>query len=130
MGSFDDFIKELMDMQKTKFESAVSNMVDAKEYVKKHNHINYCEVVISKEGLIADAHPSHTEFLRMYAGLSHEELSDLDEENMFTPLSILLKHTGFVAVWYNGYDYNGELTYKQKEAITTLVESGIVGFTL
>ena len=117
-------------MQKTKFESAVSNMVDAKEYVKKHNHINYCEVVISKEGLIADAHPSHTEFLRMYAGLSPEELSDLDEENMFTPLSILLKHTGFVAVWYNGYDYNGELTYKQKEAITTLVESGIVGFTL
>lgn len=130
MVDFDNFIEEFIKAQEAKFKLAVSNMVEAKEYVKRHKHINYCEIIINKEGLIAEAHPSHTEFLRMYSGLSQEELMELDIDCRDTPLNTLLKHTGCVAVWYNFYIHNGDLSSKQREALAILIEDNIVKFDL
>lgn len=130
MKDFDEFIKAFIKAQEDTFKSSVSSMVNAKEYVKKHKHINYCEIIINKDGLIAEAHPSHTEFLRMYAGLSQEELMDLDKDCRDTPLHTLLKHTDCVAVWYNCYADKGSLSNKQREALTTLIEHDIVDFSL
>lgn len=130
MQDFDKFIEELIKQQETKFKLAVENMVSAKEYVKKHNHFYYCEIIINKDGLIAEAHPSHTEFLRRYAGLTEKEVLDLDVDNKSTPLDILLKYTGCVAVWYEGFNYEGNLSKEQKEALCTLIENNIVGFKL
>lgn len=130
MTDFDKFMEELIKKQENDFKIALSNMVEAKEYVKIHKHINYCEVVVDKEGLIAEAHPSHTEFLRMYAGLSQEELMDLCEKHNDIPINTLLEHTGCVAVWYNHYMYEGNLSDKQKEALAILIKNDIVDFNL
>lgn len=130
MSDFDKFIKELIKKQEDDFKIALSNMVEAKEYIKRHKHINYCEIIINKEGLIAEAHPSHTEFLRMYAGLSQEELMDLCEKYDDIPINTLLEHTGCVAVWYNHYMFEGKLSDKQKEALDILIKSDIVDFNL
>lgn len=130
MQDFDSFIEEYIKQQEIKFKLAVENMVNVTEYVKKHNHFCYCEIIINKEGLIADAHPSHTEFLRRYAGLTEKEVLDLDEDNNSSPLDILLKHTGCVAVWYEGYNYKGYLSKEQKEALRVLIENNIVDFRL
>lgn len=130
MQDFDKFMEEFIKHQEIKFKHAVENMVNATEYVKKHNHFYYCEIIINKDGLIAEAHPSHTEFLKRYSGLTDEEILELDKDMMSTPLDMLLEHTGCVAVWYDSYRYIGRMSKEQEDALNTLIKNEIVGFKL
>lgn len=129
MDDFELFVQEYEKRCKLRFEKAKTNMITAKEYVKKHNHINYCEVIIARDGLIAEAHPSHVEFLRMYAGLTNEDVLNLDKDMLYTPIDVLLKYTGCVAVWYGNYHYIGDMTVEQISALETLIEHKVVCFT-
>lgn len=130
MEEFDRFLEEYTKIQEINFKKAVENMVDVNKYVKIHKHYYYCEVIITKEGLIAEAHPSHTEFLKRYSGLTDEQILELDKDMMSTPLDILLEHTECVAIWYEDYRYKGTLSKEQQEAIDTLIENKIVGFKI
>lgn len=130
MEDFNSFVADLIKKQEEAFKESLKNMVNVYEYIKTHNEIDYCEIIITKDGLIAKAHPSHTEFLKIYSGLNNEQILELDKDMMHSPLNMLLKYTECVAVWYNHYRYVGNLSKEQKEALDILIKNKIVGFKL
>lgn len=95
------------------------------DFIKQHNHIRYCEVIIHRNGDIEDCRPNHIETLI--------RISDKDRDEIYnsmtlqeSPLHWLLKDTGCVSVWYS-YQYSfGELSEQQQESLNKLVENRII----
>lgn len=100
---------------------------DVKKFIREHKHINYCEAIIDKNGLVEYAEPSHLMTLCKEYGKSKEEI---DKEMSITasPLEWLVEKTGCVAIWWNYCVIPKSLNEVQKEVIKELIKSEIVGF--
>ena len=91
----------------------------------KMTFINYLEVVISEDGTVMYAVPSHQEKLISLAcqklNVTREELNELcPKEYYFDFMTWLCKISGCVALW-NSYKY-GEANEKQLETIRQLAK--------
>lgn len=102
---------------------------DIKQHVKHYYH--YLEVVISPEGIVEYAVPSHQEKLISIAmdklKINRDELSQMcPPEYYFNFLTWLCNITGYISVWTDGYiksEYGG-ISDSQLSALESLKEYG------
>lgn len=109
--------------------SIKDNKLEVEDFIKQHNHIQYCEAILYPDGTISYVKPSHTETLIRATGMTHKEVY---EEMPITAhvISWLLDKTRCVAIYYDGYvePPNKKITLAQKIALKKLTESDIVSF--
>ena len=110
--------------------SIKDNKLEVEDFIKQHNHIQYCEAILYPDGTISYVKPSHTETLIRATGMTHKEVY---EEMPVTTSSVmlwLLDKTRCVAIYYDGYvePPNKKITLAQKIALKKLAESDIVSF--
>lgn len=109
--------------------SIKDNKLEVEDFIKQHNHIQYCEAILYPDGTISYVKPSHTETLIRATGMTHKEVY---EEMPITAnvMSWLLDKTRCVAIYYDGYvePPNKKITLAQKIALKKLTESDIVSF--
>lgn len=92
---FLEFLKELEAKRETK-------KMNRDEFILNHSHINYCECIIYKDGLVAYVNPSHTENLIRESGKTKQELNNIIPITE-SPLHFLINYTGCIAVWTDMY---------------------------
>ena len=120
------------------------------DYTKhKETFINYCEVIVDKEGHIYYATPSHTIFAEVMYAVKHKLLP----EELLHPANVggrmrsdagmlvaehqkkrgmnpyyysenILDDLGIVMVWYKSYRHTRELTDEQLDVLRKLVVTG------
>ena len=109
--------------------SIKDNKLEVEDFIKQHNHIQYCEAILYPDGTISYVKPSHTETLIRATGMTHKEVY---EEMPVTAnvMSWLLDKTRCIAIYYDGYiePPNKKITLAQKIALKKLIESDIVSF--
>ena len=110
--------------------SIKDNKLEVEDFIKQHNHIQYCEAILYPDGTISYVKPSHTETLIRATGMTHKEV--YEEMPVTTPnvMLWLLDKTRCVAIYYDGYvePPNKKITLAQKIALKKLTESDIVSF--
>ena len=110
--------------------SIKDNKLEVEDFIKQHNHIQYCEAILYPDGTISYVKPSHTETLIRATGMKHKEV--YEEMPVTTPSVMLwlLDKTRCVAIYYDGYvePPNKKITLAQKIALKKLTESDIVSF--
>ncbi len=109
--------------------SIKDNKLEVEDFIKQHNHIQYCEAILYPDGTISYVKPSHTETLIRATGMTHKEV--YEEIPIATNvMSWLLDKTRCVAIYYDGYiePSNKKITLAQKIALKKLTESDIVSF--
>lgn len=104
----------------------------------KLTFIDYLEVVISPDGIVEYAVPSHLEkLLRVF--MEQENISDRQEAfrvieerdtDMDGPLISLAKQTGYISVWREAYTCGSSPTKKQIAALRKLKLNGLYFGTL
>ena len=118
-----DYIDEI-------YGSIKDNKLEVEDFIKQHNHIQYCEAILYPDGTISYVKPSHIETLIRATGMTHKEV--YEEMPVTTPsvMSWLLDKTRCVAIYYDGYiePPNKKITLAQKIALKKLTESDIVSF--
>ena len=94
-------------------------------FIAQHKHKNYCEIVISPDGDIEYAIPSH---LYKLITLSKESKDKLDKmmPNRAVPLNWLCEHTKYAVCWYNYFILPKDYTNIQVSIIKTLSNTGIM----
>lgn len=108
---------------------------DPIEFVRIHNHVNkyicYCEILITKEGLISYAHPSHSEASLVLTGKSKKEFLEEMKGNIsilfFDVINYLNNISGGLSLWYDHIHKPSDeqrLTDNQILAILTLFDNG------
>ena len=99
----------------------------AKEYVKQHKHIYYCEAIIYPDGSIEDAVPSHSEKLYSVAmsmlGVSRSELYTR-MPMIASPVHWCVGATKCIAVWYECGVCENIVTDAQRESWALLSDLG------
>ena len=109
--------------------SIKDNKLEVEDFIKQHNHVQYCEAILYPDGTISYVKPSHTETLIRATGMTHKEVY---EEMPITAniMSWLLDKTRCVSIYYDGYIVppNKKITLAQKIALKKLTESDIVSF--
>lgn len=104
----------------------------------KLTFINYLEVVISPDGTVEYAVPSHLEkllkiFMEQENITDREEAYRIIEEQdtaMDGPLITLTKLTGYISVWAEAYTCGKSPTKKQLAALRSLKLNGLYSGTL
>lgn len=96
----------------------------------KEKYVNYLEVVISPEGVVEYAVPSHSEVLIRHCcemkEISREQLYALvPREYYFDMIGWLCKESGYIAVWNEHCAFHGELYKKQENKLKALKLAGI-----
>ena len=94
-------------------------------FIAQHKHKNYCEIVISPDGDMEYAIPSH---LYKLITLSKESKDKLDKmmPNRAAPLNWLCEHTKYAVCWYNYFILPKDYTNIQVSIIKTLSNTGIM----
>lgn len=99
---------------------------DIYRFTDEHKYINYCECIISPDGLLEYANPSHVESLIRKTGKSREEIYNemkIDD----SPIYWLVDKTNYIAVYTSGYIKPKQTTEKQEEALNILIDKGLTG---
>ena len=96
-----------------------------KEYIKQHNHINYCEAIIYPDGTIEDAIPSHTEKLFRIINISKQKILDIMPEDA-SPLAWLVDYTNCVSIWFDNGFIPENITKAQINSINELLKHNII----
>ena len=105
------------------------------KHVKMHKDqfVCYCEILISPEGEIVFANPSHTEALIRIA----QEAFDTDREGIrnmigaeFLPMHYLIDRLGYISVWYNMATTPLHITDEQVECLRELKKEKIISADL
>lgn len=78
----------------------MSNRMDVEQFIKQHNHINYCEAIIDEDGMVQNINPSHVQTLIRETGLP-EDLIWIMMPIEAMPIKWLVDFTGCVAVWFD-----------------------------
>lgn len=89
------------------------------EFVLKHGHFGYTEIIILKNGEIEYSIPSHINKLIELSGKTKDELNKL-MPILADQISWLCDYTNCVAVWYNCAKLPHNFTNEQKETIEYL----------
>lgn len=94
-------------------------------FITQHKHKNYCEIVISPDGDIEYAIPSH---LYKLIDLSKESKDELDKmmPNRAAPLNWLCEHTKYAVCWFDYFILPKEYTDTQVSVIKALIDAGIM----
>lgn len=95
------------------------------KFIKNHNHINYCEAIINREGLIGYVKPSHIYSLIAETGMTDDEVYDLMPASAI-PINWLVEYTGCCSVWYEGVICPSTITSAQKNTLKLLRENKII----
>lgn len=97
----------------------------ADDFINNHEHINYCEAIIHRDGEIEYAIPSHTEKLIKITG----ENRDVIYEKMpvtASPILWLVDYTGCIALYTDFYYAPEKCTLKQRLSLKKLIDNGLV----
>ena len=104
----------------------MNNKMNIQEYIKQHKHINYCEAIIDKDGMIVDVCPNHINTLIIETGLSQDKIDSMMPISC-SPIEWLVDYTGCIAVWYEGMILpTTGFTQEQKETVLQLVNHNII----
>lgn len=95
------------------------------EFIKQHEHTNYCEALIAPNGDISYSEPSHVYALMNIADEPKEELDDMIPTRA-APLEWLIEHTGYTAVWFNHIILPEQYTDEQMQSLQALCDAGII----
>lgn len=95
------------------------------DYIANHTSKNYCEVVISPNGDIEDAIPSHLYKLISVSGESMDNLNKMISRRA-APMEWLIEHTGYAVCWYNYFIVPDKYTDNQRRSITELIKAGVM----
>ena len=98
----------------------MSKRKDVYTFIKEHNHINYCEAVIDKDGLIEYVSPNHVKTLIRSTGETEEEIYD-KMPIWESPIHWLVEYTGYISVWSNGCLFPSSITKEQEYTLKQLV---------
>lgn len=100
------------------------------DFISKHNHINYCEAIISPNGLIGYVYSSHVNSLIGETGKTKSEIESMMDLSM-TPIEWLCNYTGCISVWYNSVLIPSDgISLAQLSTLKSLINSKIVNFKL
>ena len=94
-------------------------------FIAQHKHKNYCEIVISPDGDIEYAIPSH---LYKLIDLSKESKDELDKmmPNRAAPLNWLCEHTKYAVCWFDYFILPKEYSETQVSTIKGLINASIM----
>lgn len=95
---------------------------DIDTFIKEHHHINYCECIIHKDGLIEYAVPSHVEMLIKITGEDRDVIyykMPIDA----SPIIWLIEYTGCIAIYTNAYLKPKISTKEQEFTLQKLINS-------
>ena len=94
-------------------------------FIAQHKHKNYCEIVISPDGDIEYAIPSH---LYKLIDLSKESKDELDKmmPNRAAPLNWLCEHTKYAVCWFDYFILPKEYSETQVSTIKELINASIM----
>lgn len=102
------------------------------EYIAQHNHINYCEAIVFKNGDVMDVRPSHQETLVRLAarhyGVTRDELYSMIPIEA-SPLHWIVEDLGLVALWYDFAVVPYDMSDEQVATIKKLQECNILSDT-
>lgn len=91
--------------------------------------VNYLEVVISPDGVVEYATPSHMQkLLSVYNGYHvpiGDEIAWKDIPDDAAPLKWLMEKTGWICVWSDRYECSGTPTLEQADALNDLRHEGV-----
>ncbi|MGM0197283.1 hypothetical protein [Enterococcus sp. AZ180] len=104
------------------------------DFIKRYDHINYCEIIVLEDGEIIEVRPSHVETLRMIYekkhGLNEKESWDIIPMSA-SPVEWHVNELGVVSSWYDGAIFpNDGVTEAQFDAFKALNEAGKVSFDI
>ena len=95
------------------------------DFIKQHNHTRYCEALISKEGLVAYAVPSHQQAALNTTGLTIEEARTLIPSSA-SPMHWALEYSEMIAVWFNSIIFIPSISEKAKESLKLLTINKVI----
>lgn len=99
------------------------------EFVAQHNHVNYCEAIISPTGMIAYAEPSHCRALAATMGHMTEDEMYINMPDDVSPIDYLVNKTKYVSVWYSMAIYPEEgFNRVQSVVLDKLYDNGIISY--
>ena len=100
-----------------------------KEFIKYHTEVmqykRYCEIVISPDGNIEYAIPSHVYKLMNIAKETKEQLDKM-MPNRAAPLYWLCEHLGYCSCWYAGFIIPVNYTPKQIAVLKELMNGTVM----
>lgn len=110
------------------------------DFIKQHNHINYCEASIDPDGFIEYTIPCHFDyFMNKAFGINVEDYRNdtyerwQEMEKLFPSgveaMDYLVETSGCVSMWFSQALCPTNMTDAQIEAIRLLLEHKIVDFT-
>jgi hypothetical protein len=95
------------------------------DFIAQHTHKNYCEIVISPDGDIEYAEPSHLYKLIRITGESKDALN-VKMPNRAAPMEWLVEYTGCCVCWYDYFIIPNGYTPIQINCIKELMRNGIM----
>lgn len=95
------------------------------EFIVQHKHTCYCEIVISPDGDIEYAEPSHLYKLIRITGETKDALNAKIPDRA-APLEWLVEYTGYCVCWYNYFILPNGYTTAQIHCIKELMRLGIM----
>ena len=98
---------------------------EADFFIARHDHINYFEALISPEGEITYACPSHQRAMIRYTGLSEQEIWQLIDANADVLIE-LIRMTKLIPVYTAGYLMCPDPTDEQLFVLEKLIDRGLV----
>lgn len=124
--SYETVFDELKDLFGYYTSNIKDDYVDVETFIRNHKHINYCEIVMNKEGEVCYSKPSHINTLIRSTGKSEKEIYDIMPLDA-SPIDWLIEYTGYVAIYTNGIYLPNEVTEKQALALEKLFGENLVG---
>lgn len=102
----------------------------AHEFVLEHNHIRYCEAIITPDGLIAPVHTSHQNMLlKLFCQAYNISLDDAWIKLSAVPFDVmnyLITNLNIVAVWYDFSIGCVNNTHEQRQTLEYLIQTKTV----
>lgn len=93
----------------------------------KDKWINYCEIIIDKDGKIIIAEPSHTEAMLKLTGETRENIYN-KMPIIASPIHWFVKYLKYISVWYNFQLIPEKLTLAQYETLELLEKHGFIKY--
>ena len=95
------------------------------EFIIEHSHVEYCEAIIHKNGLIEYAIPNHVESMLRITNKDKFEIYNM-MNILDSPLLWLINYTNTVCVWYKGYILPSKITKEQKKSLDLLIKHNLI----
>lgn len=100
--------------------------IKVEQFIKEHNHINYCEAIIDKYGFVENVKPNHIQTLIRQTNLP-EDLIWAMMPIYESPIHWLVEFTGCIAVWYDMLlKPKKGITIEQKNSIQKMINAKIL----